>query len=87
MKEFISCLAELFPGQLGLENRELAFHFLIVALCYYLPQDFLSPHVKLFNEQHFDELGLSVDLMVPVPNMEDVGYGVKTQSVNVMGGV
>ncbi|XP_070776778.1 microtubule-associated protein futsch [Enoplosus armatus] len=49
--------------------------------------DFLSPHVKLFSEQHFDELGLNVDLMVPVPNMEDVGYGVKTQSVNVMGGV
>ncbi|XP_073323282.1 beta/gamma crystallin domain-containing protein 1 [Pagrus major] len=49
--------------------------------------DFLSPHVKLFSEQHFDALGLSADLLGPVINMEDVGYGVKTQSVNVMSGV
>ncbi|XP_070835547.1 beta/gamma crystallin domain-containing protein 1 [Chaetodon trifascialis] len=49
--------------------------------------DFLSPHVKLFSERHFDELGLKVDLLSPVVNMEDVGYGVKTQSVNVMSGV
>uniref|UniRef100_A0A8C4EYA2 Beta/gamma crystallin 'Greek key' domain-containing protein n=1 Tax=Dicentrarchus labrax TaxID=13489 RepID=A0A8C4EYA2_DICLA len=49
--------------------------------------DFLSPHAKLFSEQHFDELGLSMDLLGPVVNMEDVGYGVKTQSVNIMSGV
>ncbi|XP_038584262.1 uncharacterized protein crybg1a isoform X3 [Micropterus salmoides] len=49
--------------------------------------DFLSPHIKLFTERHCDELGLNVDLMVPVFNMEDVGYGVKTQSAKVMGGV
>ncbi|XP_076604795.1 uncharacterized protein crybg1a [Chaetodon auriga] len=49
--------------------------------------DFLSPHVKLFSERHFDELGLKVDLLGPVVNMEDVDYGVKTQSVNVMSGV
>uniref|UniRef100_A0A671VVR5 Crystallin beta-gamma domain containing 1a n=1 Tax=Sparus aurata TaxID=8175 RepID=A0A671VVR5_SPAAU len=49
--------------------------------------DFLSPHVKLFSERNFDALGLSVDLLGPVINMEDVGYGVKTQSVNVMSGV
>uniref|UniRef100_A0A3Q3JCT0 Beta/gamma crystallin 'Greek key' domain-containing protein n=1 Tax=Monopterus albus TaxID=43700 RepID=A0A3Q3JCT0_MONAL len=46
--------------------------------------DFLSPHVKLFSERNFD---LSVDLLVPILNMENVGHGVKTQSVNVMGGV
>ncbi|KAM3594732.1 uncharacterized protein V6R79_013111 [Siganus canaliculatus] len=49
--------------------------------------DFLSPHVKLFSEQHFDELGLNVDLFGPVVNMEGVSHGVKTQSVNVMSGV
>ncbi|XP_029317066.1 nascent polypeptide-associated complex subunit alpha, muscle-specific form [Cottoperca gobio] len=49
--------------------------------------DFMSPHIKLFSEQHFDELGLSVDLLGPVQNMENVSHGVKTQSVNVMGGV
>ncbi|XP_049451171.1 muscle M-line assembly protein unc-89 isoform X2 [Epinephelus fuscoguttatus] len=49
--------------------------------------DFLSPHVKLFSEQHFDQLGLHADLLGPVPSLEDVGHGCKTQSVNVMGGV
>uniref|UniRef100_A0A3Q3W411 Beta/gamma crystallin 'Greek key' domain-containing protein n=1 Tax=Mola mola TaxID=94237 RepID=A0A3Q3W411_MOLML len=49
--------------------------------------DFLSPHVKLFSERHFEHLGLNVDLLGPVVNMENVGYGVKTQSVNVISGV
>nr|XP_033499190.1 microtubule-associated protein futsch isoform X1 [Epinephelus lanceolatus] len=49
--------------------------------------DFLSPHVKLFSERHFDQLGLHADLLGPVPSLEDVGHGCKTQSVNVMGGV
>ncbi|KAF1375176.1 hypothetical protein PFLUV_G00236790 [Perca fluviatilis] len=49
--------------------------------------DFLSPHVKLFSERHFDELGRNVDLLGPVLSMEDVGHSGKTQSVNVMGGV
>uniref|UniRef100_A0A665TZK7 Crystallin beta-gamma domain containing 1a n=1 Tax=Echeneis naucrates TaxID=173247 RepID=A0A665TZK7_ECHNA len=49
--------------------------------------DFLSPHVKLFSEQNFDALGLNVDLLGPVLNMEDIDHGIKTQSVNVIGGV
>lgn len=56
-------------------------------LCTHLAQDSLPPHVKLFGEPNFDELGLSVDLLGPVLNTEEVGHGVKTQSVNVMGGV
>ncbi|XP_077394514.1 uncharacterized protein crybg1a isoform X2 [Festucalex cinctus] len=49
--------------------------------------DFLSPHIKLFSEPNLDERGLSVDLMGPVVNMEDVGHGIKTQSINVLSGV
>ncbi|XP_022606916.1 beta/gamma crystallin domain-containing protein 1-like [Seriola dumerili] len=49
--------------------------------------DFLSPHVKLFSERNLNELGLNVDLLGPVLNMEDVSHGIKTQSANVMGGV
>ncbi|XP_056150231.1 beta/gamma crystallin domain-containing protein 1-like [Lampris incognitus] len=49
--------------------------------------DFMSAHLKMFSERDFDELGVNIDLTVPVPNMEDTGYGVKTQSVDVMGGV
>ncbi|XP_034015928.1 titin homolog [Thalassophryne amazonica] len=49
--------------------------------------DFQCPHVKLFSDLDFGELGLSMDLVGPIPNMEGVGYGIKTQSVNVLGGV
>ncbi|XP_059209545.1 titin homolog [Centropristis striata] len=49
--------------------------------------DFQSPHVKLFSERHFDKLGLHVDLLGPIPSMEDIGHGSKTQSIDVMSGV
>uniref|UniRef100_A0A7N6A677 Beta/gamma crystallin 'Greek key' domain-containing protein n=1 Tax=Anabas testudineus TaxID=64144 RepID=A0A7N6A677_ANATE len=49
--------------------------------------DFVSPHVKLFTELNLDERGLNMDLLGPVVNMEDVHHGIKTQSINVMGGV
>ncbi|XP_037342345.2 uncharacterized protein crybg1a isoform X2 [Pungitius pungitius] len=49
--------------------------------------DFQSPHVKLFSERHFDQLGLNTDLLGPVPSMVDFSHAGKTQSVNVMRGV
>uniref|UniRef100_A0A671WFE3 Beta/gamma crystallin 'Greek key' domain-containing protein n=1 Tax=Sparus aurata TaxID=8175 RepID=A0A671WFE3_SPAAU len=49
--------------------------------------DFLTPHLKMFSDRDFGELGLNIDLSVPVINMEDTGYGMKTQSIDVMGGV
>ncbi|XP_061651000.1 uncharacterized protein crybg1a isoform X3 [Phyllopteryx taeniolatus] len=49
--------------------------------------DFLSPHIQLFSEPNLDERGLSVDLMGPVINMDDIGHGGKTQSINVLSGV
>ncbi|XP_061751648.1 mucin-17 isoform X2 [Nerophis ophidion] len=48
--------------------------------------DFLSPHIKLFSEPNLNALGLSVDLMGPVVNIEEIGHGTKTQSVNVLSG-
>ena len=50
-------------------------------------QDFLSPHVKMFSDCDFGKLGMNIDLTVPVSNMDDTGYGMKTQSVDVIGGV
>lgn len=47
----------------------------------------LCPHVRLFREKHFGHLGLTVDLMSAVVNMEDVGYNTKTQSIDVISGV
>lgn len=55
--------------------------------CLRLPQEFLSPHVKLFSEPNFNSMGIKVDLMGPVVNMDQVSYSHKTQSVNVMSGV
>ncbi|XP_071222509.1 beta/gamma crystallin domain-containing protein 1-like [Salvelinus alpinus] len=49
--------------------------------------DVLSPHVKLFSERDFGERGVNMDLLGPVINMEDTGFGSKTQSINVQGGV
>ncbi|KAJ7988930.1 hypothetical protein DPEC_G00314300 [Dallia pectoralis] len=49
--------------------------------------DFLSPHVKLFSERDFGERGANVDLVEHVTDMEVTGFGLKTQSVNVLGGV
>ncbi|KAK1889099.1 Beta/gamma crystallin domain containing protein 1 [Dissostichus eleginoides] len=49
--------------------------------------DFMSPHLKMFSDRDFGNLGVNIDLSVPVINMEDTGYGVKTQSVDVISGV
>ncbi|XP_071396533.1 beta/gamma crystallin domain-containing protein 1-like isoform X2 [Centroberyx affinis] len=49
--------------------------------------DFMSPHLKMFSDRDFGALGVNIDLSVPVANIEDTGYGLKTQSFDVTGGV
>ncbi|CAF93906.1 unnamed protein product, partial [Tetraodon nigroviridis] len=49
--------------------------------------DLLCPHVRLFKEKHFGHLGLAVDLMGAVVNMEEVGGDNKIQSIDVISGV
>ncbi|XP_008287304.1 absent in melanoma 1 protein-like isoform X2 [Stegastes partitus] len=49
--------------------------------------DFMSPHLKMFSDRDFGKLGVNVDVTIPVINMDDTGYGMKTQSVDVAGGV
>ncbi|TKS75560.1 Beta/gamma crystallin domain-containing protein 1 [Collichthys lucidus] len=49
--------------------------------------DFLSPHLKMFSDRDFGERGVNIDITVPVINMDDTGYGLKTQSIDVIGGV
>lgn len=53
----------------------------------FLLQDFFSPHLKMFSDRDFGERGVNIDLTVPVINMEDTGYGMKTQSIDVIGGM
>lgn len=50
-------------------------------------QNFVAPHIKMFSDRDFGELGVSIDITGPVNHMEDTGYGVRTQSIEVMGGV
>lgn len=50
-------------------------------------QDFLSPHLRMFSEPDLSERGVNIDLTVPVVNMDDTGYGTKTQSADVAGGM
>ncbi|XP_017267424.1 beta/gamma crystallin domain-containing protein 1 isoform X2 [Kryptolebias marmoratus] len=49
--------------------------------------DFLSPHLKMFSDKNFGKLGVNIDLTVPVVNMDTIGYGMKTQSIDVFSGV
>lgn len=59
----------------------------VVVFVKFLPQDFFAPHLKMFSERDFSERSLNIDLTVPIINMEDTGYGTKTQSIDVMSGV
>ncbi|XP_062292932.1 beta/gamma crystallin domain-containing protein 1-like [Scomber scombrus] len=49
--------------------------------------DFMSPHLKMFSDRDFGELGVNIDVRVPLINMDDTGYGMKTQSIDVISGV
>ncbi|KAM9707716.1 uncharacterized protein crybg1a [Menidia menidia] len=49
--------------------------------------DFQAPHVKLFREPNLNEVGVNVDLLGPVFNMEGIGHSTKTESVSVTAGV
>uniref|UniRef100_A0A8C4H5S4 Beta/gamma crystallin 'Greek key' domain-containing protein n=1 Tax=Dicentrarchus labrax TaxID=13489 RepID=A0A8C4H5S4_DICLA len=49
--------------------------------------DFLCPHLKMFSDRDFGDLGVNIDLTVPIINMDVTGYGMKTQSIDVIGGV
>ncbi|XP_041827054.1 microtubule-associated protein futsch isoform X2 [Melanotaenia boesemani] len=49
--------------------------------------NFQSPHLKLYREPNLNELGVSMDLLGPILNTEDINHWTKTQSINVTAGV
>uniref|UniRef100_A0A8C7Y2Z0 Beta/gamma crystallin 'Greek key' domain-containing protein n=1 Tax=Oryzias sinensis TaxID=183150 RepID=A0A8C7Y2Z0_9TELE len=49
--------------------------------------DFLSPHVKMYSDRDFGKLGVNINLTGPVGSIDETGYGMKTQSVDVTSGV
>uniref|UniRef100_A0A8C2HE56 Crystallin beta-gamma domain containing 1a n=1 Tax=Cyprinus carpio TaxID=7962 RepID=A0A8C2HE56_CYPCA len=63
----------------GLEDRLLSIRPVLA--------DFMTPHVRMFSERDFSERGMNVDLLEPVIIMETTGFGIKTQSLEVLSGV
>ncbi|XP_061742383.1 beta/gamma crystallin domain-containing protein 1-like isoform X2 [Nerophis ophidion] len=49
--------------------------------------DFISPHIKMFSNRDFSDRGVNIDLIVPVIHMDHTGYGIKTESVDVISGI
>ncbi|KAI2654358.1 Beta/gamma crystallin domain-containing protein 1 [Labeo rohita] len=63
----------------GMEDRLLSIRPVLA--------DFMTPHVRMFSERDFNKRGMNVDLLEPVISMETTGFGIKTQSVEVLSGV
>ncbi|CAN0170468.1 unnamed protein product [Rangifer tarandus platyrhynchus] len=49
--------------------------------------DFLNAHMIMYSEKNFGPKGSSIDVLGIVANLKETGYGVKTQSINVLSGV
>ncbi|XP_028624831.1 beta/gamma crystallin domain-containing protein 1 [Grammomys surdaster] len=49
--------------------------------------DFSNAHMIMYSEKNFGSKGSSIDVLGIVANLKDTGYGVKTQSINVLSGV
>ncbi|XP_043856634.1 beta/gamma crystallin domain-containing protein 1 [Dromiciops gliroides] len=49
--------------------------------------DFSNAHMIMYSERNFGTKGSNIDVLGIVANLKDTGYGVKTQSINVLSGV
>ncbi|XP_007939030.1 beta/gamma crystallin domain-containing protein 1 [Orycteropus afer afer] len=49
--------------------------------------DFSNAHMIMYSEKNFGTKGASIDVLGIVANLKETGYGVKTQSINVLSGV
>ncbi|CAO2627831.1 Beta/gamma crystallin domain-containing protein 1, partial [Lemmus lemmus] len=49
--------------------------------------DFSNAHMIMYSEKNFGSKGSSIDVLGIVANLKETGYGVKTQSINVLNGV
>ncbi|XP_032958903.1 beta/gamma crystallin domain-containing protein 1 isoform X2 [Rhinolophus ferrumequinum] len=49
--------------------------------------DFSNSHMIMYSEKNFGSKGSSIDVLGIVANLKETGYGVKTQSINVLSGV
>uniref|UniRef100_A0A8C5ZM22 Crystallin beta-gamma domain containing 1 n=1 Tax=Marmota marmota marmota TaxID=9994 RepID=A0A8C5ZM22_MARMA len=49
--------------------------------------DFSNAHMIMYSDKNFGSKGSSIDVLGIVANLKETGYGVKTQSINVLSGV
>ncbi|XP_040284757.1 beta/gamma crystallin domain-containing protein 1 isoform X1 [Bufo bufo] len=49
--------------------------------------DFSTPHMVMYSEKDFDEKASNINVLGIISNMEETGFGVKIQSINVLSGV
>uniref|UniRef100_A0A8D2IVV0 Crystallin beta-gamma domain containing 1 n=1 Tax=Varanus komodoensis TaxID=61221 RepID=A0A8D2IVV0_VARKO len=47
----------------------------------------LGPHMIMYTEKDFGTKGSNVNVLGIISNLKDTGYGVRTQSINVLGGI
>ncbi|XP_075718340.1 beta/gamma crystallin domain-containing protein 1 [Rhinoderma darwinii] len=48
--------------------------------------DFSTPHLVMYSEKDFDEKASNINVLGIISNMEETGFGVKIQSINVLSG-
>uniref|UniRef100_A0A8C6VFA0 Crystallin beta-gamma domain containing 1 n=1 Tax=Naja naja TaxID=35670 RepID=A0A8C6VFA0_NAJNA len=49
--------------------------------------DLMHPHMIMYTEKDFGSKGSSINVLGIISNLKDTGYGLRTQSVNVISGV
>ncbi|KAM5164356.1 beta/gamma crystallin domain-containing protein 1 isoform 2-T2 [Mantella aurantiaca] len=49
--------------------------------------DFSTPHMIMYSEKNLDEKAANINVLGIIANMEETGFGAKTQSINILSGV
>ncbi|KAJ1152006.1 hypothetical protein NDU88_004785 [Pleurodeles waltl] len=49
--------------------------------------EFSTSHMIMYSDEDFGDKGSNINVLGIISNMEDTGYGLKTQSINVLSGV
>lgn len=49
--------------------------------------DFSTPHMIMYSEKDLNEKGANINVLGIIANMEETGFGMKIQSINVLSGV
>ncbi|XP_072854350.2 beta/gamma crystallin domain-containing protein 1 [Pogona vitticeps] len=49
--------------------------------------NFAQPHMIMYADKYFGTKGSNINVLGIIPNLKDTGYGLRTQSINVLSGV